>query len=80
MVALAGFYRTGEGVAQDVSKALEWLNKAVKAGDADAMGVLGEIFAEGALVPRDLRLAREWYTKAIAAGRQDLAEALQELK
>jgi TPR repeat protein len=44
---LGAHYRSGQGVAQDSEKAVEWFEKAATQGDADAHFALGNTYASG---------------------------------
>ena len=58
----------GRGVAQDDTKAREWLEKAAAQGYAQAQFNLGVMYASGRGVAQDYAKAREWWEKAAAQG------------
>ena len=68
LCSIGHIYRYGEGVEQDYSKALEWYNKAVNAGNASAMYSIGYMYDYGEGVEQDYSKALEWYNKAANAG------------
>ena len=68
LCSIGHMYRYGEGVEQDYSKALEWYNKAVNAGNASAMYSIGYMYDYGEGVEQDYSKALEWYNKAANAG------------
>ena len=49
-------------------KVLEYLDKAIEAGDDRAMNNLGAMYYEGRVVEQDQAKAMEWYKKAAAKG------------
>jgi len=73
MVSLGYCYHVGgmAGVAQDFSKAMEWIRKAAAAADADAMLGMGSLHAQGQGVPQDYTRAMQWWRKAAGAGNAD---------
>ena len=68
LCSIGHIYRYGEGVEQDYSKALEWYNKAVNAGNDSAMYSIGYMYDYGEGVEQDYSKALEWYNKAANAG------------
>ena len=68
LCSIGHMYRYGEGVEQDYTKALEWYNKAVNAGNASAMYSIGYMYDYGEGVEQDYSKALEWYNKAANAG------------
>lgn len=61
-------YRKGEGVAEDLAKASEWIQKAAEQGYAEAQFELGVRYYNGEGVPKDLVKAIEWFQKAAKQG------------
>ena len=66
--SLGWMYQYGDGVEQDVAKAIEWYTKAADLGDVNAMNNLGFIYEYSDGVEQDVAKAVEWYTKAAEAG------------
>ena len=58
----------GEGVDVNYNTALEWYEKGVQQGSANAMNNIGWLYANGKGVTANDSLAIEWYNKAINAG------------
>lgn len=54
----------GEGVEQDTTKGIAWLEQAGASGLAGAWSTLGMIYAEGQGVDKDIDRARDCYQKA----------------
>jgi TPR repeat protein len=72
---LGVYYEIGEGVSQDMLKAVKWYQKAVKEnqkaaeqGDAEAQNRLGVCYLNGKGVAQDKRKAFEWFQKAAKQG------------
>jgi TPR repeat protein len=83
---LASMQLLGEGGARDVpggldlfKKCLPALTKQAEAGQADAQGKLGILFARGVGVKQDAEAAAQWFSKAAEQGnikaQADLASA-----
>ena len=68
MHALGWHYDHGEGVEQDMKKAICWYERAAEQNHPAAMNSLGECYAMGRGVPRDLETAMEWYRRAAELG------------
>lgn len=68
---LASCYEKGEGVVQDVLKAIEWYMNAAEQDYDDSMVRLGAIYEGGKGVEADVKLAYKWYDKAAKAGNVD---------
>jgi TPR repeat protein len=66
---LALLYGSGNGVPKDVSKYLEWMRKASKFGDLDAMAWLGFSYEAGWGVSKDCVVALHCYQNAADMGR-----------
>ena len=65
---LAAMYATGDGLAGDPDKAVEWYRRAAEAGDATAQNNLALFYEAGESVPRDMAEAARWYRKAAEQG------------
>lgn len=77
MAILGSMYLLGQGVPENGKIALEWLEKAVSAGEAGSSAVLGMALATGkAGVKPDIARARELLTKAAQEGDAKAAEML----
>lgn len=71
MALLGSMILMGQGTYENGEEALKWLNKAVEAGQTDALGVLGMAYATGAgKVKRNKKLALEFLNKAAQHGDQ----------
>ena len=62
---LATLYETGNGVAQDMTKAIELYNKSADMGYGKAQSYLGDIYYEGRGTEKDLEKAVSLYLKAL---------------
>ena len=60
-----------DGLRPDTTKALHWLRRAARGGNAYAQYRLGEIYAAGRGVKKDPVEALKWWRKAAAAGNAD---------
>lgn len=76
-VALAGLYRSGEGVPRDLGEAMRRYEQAALQGNADAQLNLGRLHAEG--TPRDLTAAYTWLSLAAGQGKRWAEQRRQEL-
>ena len=47
MNCIGVMYKSGQGIAKDYEKAIEWFNKAIKAGDNIAKYNLGNCYFSG---------------------------------
>jgi hypothetical protein len=65
---LAGFYRTGRGVARDDQAAIRWYRAAAQKGLAEAQFELGKVYDTGTGGPRDPFEAVRWYRLAAQQG------------
>ena len=64
---IAARYRLGNGVAKDLPKAREWLERAAAKGSVSAMSDLGVLNEQGGPgIAADFVKARAWYEKAAA--------------
>jgi hypothetical protein len=79
MFELGKIYRSGEGVAKDVTQSVNWFEKAANAGNASAMDYMGAMYRMGEGVPKDDRQAFSWYSKAAAAGNTVGMDALGQM-
>ncbi|MBI5918612.1 MAG: sel1 repeat family protein [Nitrosomonadales bacterium] len=61
---LAEAYRTGNGVASDLSEALAWYRAAAEQGHADAQNNLGSMYLNGMGTDKNPSEAAHWYRKA----------------
>jgi TPR repeat protein len=68
--ALAGLYRSGEGVGQDLPKAARLYRLAAEQGNDDAQLNLGRMYLDGVGVERDPVQAYLWLGLAAAPGRR----------
>lgn len=64
---------------EDTEKALQYLNQAAKANNAEAIYILGTCYLDGLGVPQDEAKARELLTQAAQAGSQDAQDLLNEM-
>ena len=69
-------YRNGMGVERNGARGLLLIEKAARAGHAQAMFILSTMLALGEGAPRDVQGARRWLEAAAAL---ELPEALQQL-
>jgi TPR repeat protein len=70
-------YTRGQGVPEDLVKAVEWYLKAAEKGVAAAQFNLGVIYANGqGGVPQNLPEARKWLEKAASRGIAEAEDAL----
>lgn len=68
--ALAGLYRSGEGVPKDPGEAARLYRLAAEQGNDDAQLNLGRLYADGIGVPRDPVEAYVWLSLAAEQGRR----------
>ena len=61
-------YRNAIGQPLDPAEALQWLERAARAGDATAAVRLGGLHERGEHVPRQPSLAENWYLRAARQG------------
>ena len=61
---------TGDGVAKDKGKALEWFSKAADQGDAVSQFIVGAMYADGEGVTESKVLAYAWWGLAAAQGHE----------
>ncbi len=65
---VAAIFAEGRALAQDLSAAAAWYERAAIQGYAPAAYRLGNMYENGIGVDKDLTLARAWYQKAADAG------------
>jgi len=73
--ALAGLYRTGNGVPQVPAQALRWARAAAEGGDADGMIEMHHLYEYGIGVERSEEESARWLARA-AEGGSDKARTL----
>ncbi len=73
-------YANGEGVEQDMSRAVELFKKAAEQGHVDAQNNLGAMYFTGDGVTRDEKKAIEWFEKAAAQGNEDAQANLDAIR
>ncbi len=78
-VALAGLYRNGTGVRQDMAAAARLYRRAAERGNVDGQLNLGELLTGGFGVRRDLVAAYQWLSLAARQGRDWAAERRREI-
>lgn len=61
---LAMLYEDGEGVTQDLERAIDWYHRAAEAGNEKAQFNLGRLYARGSGVERDISEAAHWYEQS----------------
>lgn len=76
---LALCYRDGIGTAKDIDKSMEYLKKAARNGNLDAVMILGDAYENGKNLPRDLAEAEKCYRSAADKG-MSLAQYLLGVK
>jgi uncharacterized protein len=72
-------YEDAKGVAEDMTKALSWYEKAAEWGHRGAQYRLGLIYALGERVAKDLPKARRWMAMAAKGGDRDAHAWLKRL-
>lgn len=65
---LAQLYLNGQGVRRDVSKAVEWMEKAAKQDYEPSATSLGSMFESGTVVPKDPKRALTWMMASARLG------------
>ena len=60
-------YRSGDGVPEDLSQAIQWITRAAEKGHAEAQYKLGDMYTNGTGVRKDDVQAYAWTN--LAAGR-----------
>lgn len=66
--ALAGMYRSGDRVTQNLAEASTWYRNAAEQGHAQARNALGLMYAEGLGVAKDFGNALKWFRLAAEQG------------
>lgn len=79
MHVLGILYEEGEGVGQDLAKAVQWQQKAAEKGFAEAQWHLATLYDQGKGVEKDPSAAAEWAMQAAGQGHAP-AQALYGLK
>jgi TPR repeat protein len=72
-------YYHGNGVVQDIGKAIHWFHVAAGQGDMDAQCNLGFMYGKGSGVIQDQNEAVKWYRKAAEQGHKGAGESLKHL-
>lgn len=70
-------YATGQGVKQDLKKALYYFELSAKQGYDEAQYMLGYMYGDGKGVKQDYKKAKDYYEQAAAQGHK---KAKKELK
>lgn len=65
---LAKMYEQGQGVDENIAKAVYWYRKAALSGNAEAQLRLSWLYNQGEGVPEDERQSLEWLKKAAESG------------
>ena len=76
MVNLALLYEEGDGVQENLERALKLYERASELGDSDALNNFGLMYEEGRGVEMDIHKAIEYYEKAVE---QNNAESMLNL-
>jgi uncharacterized protein len=61
----------GDGMRQNPSQGLKWLNAAIRKHSAEAAAYMGDLYAKGGLVPQDDVKALMWYIVAAGSASKD---------
>lgn len=77
---LANLYKDGQGVEQDIQKAVDYYNQSIELGGTQAMLNLADLYEQGKLIKRDLNKALQLYEKAEKKGRKEAKEKIENLK
>ena len=64
LFAMGNRYANGEGVEQDMKKAIEWVEKAAEQGHTKAQSALEQIYEEGEGVEKNPEKAAYWKKRA----------------
>ena len=80
MYNLGYCFDKGEGVEQNLAKAVEWYTKAAEKGNSSAMYNLGYCFQRGKGVEQNRTKAVEWYTKAQDAGNENAEAQINDIR
>lgn len=65
---LGTMYQHGDGVTQDLAKAIEWYRKSASAGNRQAAFNLALMYRDGIGTKENLEAARRWFTRAEELG------------
>jgi len=68
---IASMYEQGDGVARDMSKAIEWYRKAAVLNDDVAQFYLGYLYYQAIGLKKDYKQAFVWFSKAAQQGNAD---------
>ena len=77
--SLAMMHLNGNGAEKDIPKAIELLQSAADAGNADAQNALAGLYMDGDIVEKDIVLAIELYLKAANQGQPVAMEKLSNI-
>ena len=72
-------YYYSQGVPQNYKEAVKWIRKAIENGNAEAMGMLGLMHAEGHGVIQSDTVAHMWLNLASAHGDEKAAKLRDQL-
>ncbi|NNE84348.1 MAG: hypothetical protein HKN28_10295, partial [Alphaproteobacteria bacterium] len=72
-------YANANGVAQDLTKAADWIHQAADRCDVDAQYALGTLYAKGQGVEQNEAESRRWFQTAAARNHPDARVRLQEI-
>ena len=72
MIYIAYMYGDGQGVEQDITKAIEWYEKSAALDNTDAMGSLGTYY----LVTQKYAKALRWFEEAADLGNADAMDMI----
>jgi len=67
-IALANMYDRGQGVAENLSEAVNLYRKAAEHGNSDAQANLGRMYSTGRGIAQDFAMAVHWFRKAADQG------------
>ena len=70
----------GEGVEQDLAKAVGWFRRAAEQNHVAAQHLLGLCYAEGEGVPQNRQEALKWLRRSAARGYEPAKESLREME
>lgn len=73
------FHRTGQGLPQNLSEAVKWLQRAANQQEPSGQYLLGSMYFKGEGVPRDLVTAYMWFSLATAKGDETATKAQHQL-
>ncbi|MEI6847733.1 MAG: tetratricopeptide repeat protein [Chlorobiaceae bacterium] len=73
-------YAKGQGVKQDSTEAINWLERAGVQGNAKAAFILGEIYYTGTGTKKDYHMAAQWFDEACDNGSSEGCRMYQQLR